>query len=154
MALSTGLVSSGSGPLSIKSRYIIGLNFCRNFFFSDFVDQGRTFALELPLGHGCYLVHPFDGDGFLLLPCHHQSEFWRECRFEKVHFEEVDPHRIVLPQEPQESVVGDSSVDVIVRVRNFGIVLIEAFPDDSGSPGDAGEQFVGCFVDHLVDVNK
>ena len=28
----------------------------------------------------------------------------------------------------------------------FGVVVIEALPDDSGSPGDVGEQFVGCFV--------
>ncbi len=58
----------------------------------------------------------------------------------------IDPHGIVLSQEPPESVVGNSSVDVIVWVRNFGIILIEALPDDSGSPGDAGEQFVCCFI--------
>jgi hypothetical protein len=79
----------------------------------------------------------------LLLLCHHRSEFWRECHFEKVH---LDPHRVVLPQESLESVVGDSSVDIVVRVWNFGVVLIKALPDDSGGPGDAGEQFVGCFV--------
>jgi hypothetical protein len=144
--LSTGLVISGSGPSSIEGSYVIGFQFRRKLLFSDFVDQGWTFALELSLGRGCYLVHSFDGDGFLLLLRHHRSEFWRECCFEQVHFEEIDPHGIVLSQEPPESVVGDSSVDVIVWVRNFGVVLIEALPDDSGSPGDAGEQFVCSLI--------
>ena len=31
-------------------------------------------------------------------------------------------------------------------VPNFGIVLIEALPDDSCGPGDAGEQLIGRFV--------
>ncbi len=64
----------------------------------------------------------------------------------KVHFEEVDPHGVVLSEEPPERFVGDSSVDVIVRVQNFGVVLVEALPDDSGSPGDAGEQFICSFI--------
>jgi hypothetical protein len=137
--LSTGLVISGSGPSSVEGSYVVGFQFRQNFLFSNLVDQGWTFALEFSLGRGCYLVHPLDGDGFLLLLCHHRSEFWRECRFEQVHLEKVDPHGIVLSQEPPESVVGDSSVDVIMGVRNFGVVLIEALPDDSGSPGDGGE---------------
>ena len=33
-----------------------------------------------------------------------------------------------------------------MRVRNFGVVLIEALPDDSRGPGDAGEQLIGCFI--------
>ena len=53
--------------------------------------------------------------------------------------EKVDPQRVVLPQEPPESVVGNSSIDVIMRVRDFGVVVIEVLPDDSGSPGDASE---------------
>ncbi len=145
-ALSTGLVSSGSGPSSIESCNVVGFAFCRWFLFSDFVDQGWTFALELPLGCGCYLVHSFDGDGFLLLLCHHRSEFRREGRFEQVHPEEVDPHGIILSQESPESCVGDPSVDVVVWVQNFGVVLVEALPDDSGSPGDVGEQLIGCLV--------
>ncbi len=144
--LSTSLVISGSGSSSIESCDVVGFAFCRWLFFSDFVDQGWTFALELPLGRGCYLVHSLDGDGFLLLLCHHRSEFRRKCHLEKVHFEEVDPHGIVLSQEPSERVVGDSSVDVVVWVRDFGVVLIEALPDDSGGPGDAGEQFVCCLI--------
>ncbi len=51
-----------------------------------------------------------------------------------------------MPQEPPERVVGNSSIDVIMRVRNLGVVLIEALPDDPGSPGDAGEQLVGRFI--------
>ncbi len=112
----------------------------------DFVDQGWTFALELLLGCGCHLVHSFDGDGFLLLLCHHRSEFRHEGRFEQVHLEEVDPHGIILSQESPESCVGDPSVNVIVWVRNFGVVLVEALLDDPGSPGDAGEQLVGCLI--------
>ncbi len=37
------------------------------------------------------------------------------------------------------SLVGDSSVNVVVGVRNFGIVLVKAFPDDSCGPGDSGK---------------
>jgi hypothetical protein len=145
--LSTGLVIPGYGSSStIESWDVVGFVFCHGLFFSDFVDQSWTLALELPLGHGCYLVHSLNGDGFLLLLCHHRSEFRRKCRLEKVHFEEVDPHGIVLSQEPPERVVGDSSVEIVVWVRNFGVVLIEALPDDSGGPGDAGEQFVCSFV--------
>ncbi len=141
-----GLVISGSGPSSLESRYIVGFWFSRKFLLSDLIDQEWTFALEFSLSRGCYLVHPFDGDGFLLLLCHHRSEFWRECCFEQVHLEEVDPHGIILSQKPPESCVRDSSIDVIMWVRNFGVILIEALPDDSGIPGDAGEQFIGHFV--------
>jgi hypothetical protein len=42
--------------------------------------------------------------------------------------------------------VGDSTIDVVVWVRNFGIIVIEAFPDDPGSPGDAGKKPVGRFI--------
>ncbi len=145
-ALSAGLVGSGSGPSSIESCNVVGFAFCCWLFFSYFVDQCWTFALELPLGCGCYLVHPLDGDGFLLLLSHHRSEFWRECRFEQVHLEEVDPHGIILSQKSPESSVGDPSVNIVVWVWNFGVVLVEALPDDSRSPGDAGEQFIGRFV--------
>ncbi len=144
--LSTGLVAFGPGPLSIESCDIVSFIFSGNFLLSDFVNQGWTFALELPLGHGRHLVHPLNGDGLLFLLCHHQSEFWCECCFKQVYLEKVDPHRIILSQEPPEWVVGNSSIDVIVWVQNFGVAVIEAFPDDSGSPGDAGEQLVCCFV--------
>ncbi len=146
MALSAGLVSSGSGPSSIESCNVVGFAFCCWLFLSDLVDQGWTFAFELPLGCGCHLVHSLDGDGFLLLLCHHRSEFRRESRFEQVHLEEVDPHGVILSQESPESCVGDSSVNVVVWVRNLGIVLVKALPIDSCSPGDAGEQFVGRLV--------
>ncbi len=65
---------------------------------------------------------------------------------QQVHLEEVDPHGIILPQKSPEGCIGDPSIDVVVRVWNFGIVLIETLPDDSGSPGDAGEQFIGCLI--------
>ncbi len=94
--LSTGLIVFGPGPSSIESRDVVVFLFSRIFLLSEFVDQGWTFALELALGCGCYLVHPLDGDGLLFLLGHHRSEFWCECRFEQVHLEEVDPHGIVL----------------------------------------------------------
>ena len=131
-ALSAGLISSGSGPSSVESCDIVGLAFGCWFFFPDLVNQGRSFALELSLGCGGHLVHPLDGDGFLLLLCHHRSELRRESRFEQVHFEEVDPHGIILPQKSPEGCIGDPSVDVVVWVRDFGVVLVEALPDDSG----------------------
>ena len=137
--LSTGLIVFGSGPSLVESCDVVIFLFIGIFLLSEFVDQGWAFALELALGCGCYLVHPLDGDGLLFLLGHHRSEFWRKCRFEQVHFEKVDPHCVVLPQEPPESVVGNSSIDVVVWVRDFGVVFIEALPDDSCSPCDAGE---------------
>ena len=133
--LSTGLIVFGSGPSSVESCDVVVFLFIGIFLLSEFVDQGWAFALELALGCGCYLVHSFNGDGLLLLLGYDRSEFWRECRFEKVHLEEVDPHGVVLSQEPPESVVGNSSIDVVVRVRDFGVVFV----DDSCSPCDAGE---------------
>ncbi len=38
----------------------------------------------------------------------------------------VDPHGIILPQKSSEGRIGDPSVDVIVRVRNFGVVFVQA----------------------------
>ena len=137
--LSTGLIVFGSGPSLVESCDVVIFLFIGIFLLSEFVDQGWAFALELALGCGCYLVHSFNGDGLLLLLGHHRSEFWRKCRFKKVHFEKVDPHCVVLSQEPPESVVGNSSIDVVMRVRDFGVVVIEVLPDDSGSPGDASE---------------
>ncbi len=129
-ALSAGLVRSGSGPSSIECGDVVSLTFGCWLFFSDLVDQGWSLALELSLGCGVHLVHPFDGDGFLLLLCHHRSELRHESRFEQVHLEEVDPHGIILPQKSPEGCIGDPSVDVVVWVRNFGVVLIEALPND------------------------
>ncbi len=42
--------------------------------------------------------------------------------------------------------VGDSAIDVVVWVRNFGVIVIKALPDDSGSHGDVGKQLVGRFI--------
>ncbi len=145
-ALSASLVHSGSGPSSIESCNVVGLAFGCWFFFSDLVDQGWSLALELSLGCGGHLVHPFDGDGFLLLLRHHRSELRHESRFKQVHLEEVDPHGIILPQKSPEGCIGDPSVNVVMWVWNFGVILIEALMDDSGSPGDAGEQFICCLI--------
>ena len=68
---SASLVRSWPGSSSIESGHVVGLAFCHGFFLSYFVNQGWTFALELPLGGGCYLVHLLDGDGILLLLSHH-----------------------------------------------------------------------------------
>ncbi len=69
---SAGLVGFGSCPSSIEGRHVIGLAFCSWLFFPYFIDQCWTFALELPLGGGRYLVHLLNGDGFLLLLSHHR----------------------------------------------------------------------------------
>jgi hypothetical protein len=59
--------------LWIEGSDIVGLVLLKSVFFSDHLHQSWAFAFEFLLGRGCYLVHPLDGNGLLILLGDHRS---------------------------------------------------------------------------------
>jgi hypothetical protein len=78
---------------------LIVIHFSCDFVFSNFIDGSWRFVFAFSLGCGGDVVHFFDLHGVMILLGDYPPEFWGECSLENVHFEVVEHHGIVLPQE-------------------------------------------------------
>jgi hypothetical protein len=112
------LVHLGPGSSSIKGGYVIFIIHSVDgaVVLADLVDFRRWLGFAFSLCHGCVHVHLLDRHLFLILLCHHSSEFRCQCSLEQVHLEEVEHHGCVLLFESPEGLIGDAMVNVVVQI--------------------------------------